>query len=1241
MNDPGETVQSSAAGEGYVVENIDKKAAEEEEEHRVSTLEVGDDVNRNREGEEDQVYGGSVEAEENVVQVKKLPELRELKTKVHLEGENLNDFAEENCQLKIRSVKSDSNEYREHDTSGETEEVVSVKKVQSEGENLVSPVADDDVAEDNPEMKKMSTRRRADKSDNNEDQKHGNSDETEGGVVLVKKQPEPRGRKKKLQSEGENLVSPVADSSTAEENRQLKKMPTGSSDKSDHNEDQEFGTSDETEEVVLVKKQPERRGRKRKVQSEEEKRNSPITDDGENFEPKTNRNRKEGRKKKVGRPMKKEDNDSSNEERTLEEPEGSIGAIRSDEEISQGKSISAINEESEQPVSSSSGYSLGAFKCPVVDEKPKATRRMKKDEKGNDIVSNMCHQCQRNDKGRVVRCNKCSRKRYCVPCMTRWYPKMSDEDFAAACPVCLLNCNCKSCLRLDVPIELTNLKAEVSDENKVIYSKFILQTLVPFLKKFNEDQTLEKQVEAKIRGLSLTETTVKQAKSPDDESERVYCNNCKTSIIDFHRNCPNCLYDLCLACCLELRDGHLQGGKKVVVKKYVDNGPDYLHGINIETKSGGRCSKIKKSKGSVQTNPTDHFIPRSVWKANEDGSIPCPSKSNGGCGHGVLELRCMFPEDFIYQLLVKAEEMVKPCDLKDMTEGRNLCSNCSEEKQSDACVNKNIRKAASRGDSADDYLYCPRAIDIQHDDLKHFQWHWYKGEPVIVTDVLENTKGLSWEPMVMWRAFRQIKNLNHSKLLNVVAVNCLDWCEEEVNIRDFFKGYLDGRFDNFGWPKIHKLKDWPPSSLFEEHLPRHGSEFISSLPFKAYTHPREGFLNLAVKLPEKTLKPDLGPKTYIAYGVTEELGRGDSVTKLHCDMSDAVNILTHTQAVPLTPAHLECINELKRQQFIHDQIEIFDQKVEDITFHKKNDEVMKLSHTHTSENATDIGVRVEKDPPNVSIVRADQTTSEGETNTDSGMSNKNRIEAVCVTKTEKADESYQPCQEIFSSIEAGEGKAMAITQRSAAETSASITSKLKHDETHNYDSEIQGEEGLELEGIGKVDGGALWDIFRREDVPKLREYLLKHHKEFRHVFGSPVQQVFHPIHDQCFYLTFEHKKQLQEEFGIEPWTFVQQLGEAVFIPAGCPHQVRNLKSCIKVALDFVSPENVDECVRLTEEFRLLPQDHKAQEDKLEVKKMAVHAMINAVTELDPSFAKVLSVLSDTKGKKKKIGKSKK
>lgn len=37
-----------------------------------------------------------------------------------------------------------------------------------------------------------------------------------------------------------------------------------------------------------------------------------------------------------------------------------------------------------------------------------------------------------------------------------------------------------------------------------------------------------------------------------------------------------------------------------------------------------------------------------------------------------------------------------------------------------------------------------------------------------------------------------------------------------------------------------------------------------------------------------------------------------------------------------------------------------------------------------------------------------------------------------------------------------------------------------------------------------------------------------------------------------------------------------------------------------MAVDFVSPENVEECLRLTEEFRQLPKNHKAREDKLEV-----------------------------------------
>lgn len=77
-------------------------------------------------------------------------------------------------------------------------------------------------------------------------------------------------------------------------------------------------------------------------------------------------------------------------------------------------------------------------------------------------------------------------------------------------------------------------------------------------------------------------------------------------------------------------------------------------------------------------------------------------------------------------------------------------------------------------------------------------------------------------------------------------------------------------------------------------------------------------------------------------------------------------------------------------------------------------------------------------------------------------------------------------------------------------------------------------------------------------------------------------------------------KALREECEVDVFTIIQFLGDAVFIPAGAPHQVRNLNSCIKVAGDFVAPQGIDQCLIITDQFRNLSERHSNHQDKLQV-----------------------------------------
>ena len=54
--------------------------------------------------------------------------------------------------------------------------------------------------------------------------------------------------------------------------------------------------------------------------------------------------------------------------------------------------------------------------------------------------------------------------------------------------------------------------------------------------------------------------------------------------------------------------------------------------------------------------------------------------------------------------------------------------------------------------------------------------------------------------------------------------------------------------------------------------------------------------------------------------------------------------------------------------------------------------------------------------------------------------------------------------------------------------------------------------------------------------------------------------------------------------------------------------MRNIHNCIKVAEDFVSPENLEWCFYQTEEFRHLTDNHTNHEDKLQIKVLSFYLL---------------------------------
>lgn len=269
-------------------------------------------------------------------------------------------------------------------------------------------------------------------------------------------------------------------------------------------------------------------------------------------------------------------------------------------------------------------------------------------------------------------------------------------------------------------------------------------------------------------------------------------DNCHTSIVNFHRSCtnPGCSYDLCLTCCNELREHFQPGGREGETSKqqFLDRSNDqdtkkkekaYSNGLKPAGSSNTACGM--KSKTDLISDFPD-------WYATDNGSIPCPPKERGGCGTSLLELRRICEPSFVQGLIKSADEVVGGFTLPpvDVMQKCSFCAVLGHDNESDN-LHPGLRKAASREDTCDNFLFVPSAANSDNAALKHFQIHWTKGEPVIVRDVLDKTNGLSWEPMVMWRAFRETGAGSKLKeeTRSVFAIDCLDWCQVSLGFYNF------------------------------------------------------------------------------------------------------------------------------------------------------------------------------------------------------------------------------------------------------------------------------------------------------------------------------------------------------------------------------------------------------------------------------------------------------------------------
>uniref|UniRef100_A0A1J3CJA9 Lysine-specific demethylase JMJ25 n=1 Tax=Noccaea caerulescens TaxID=107243 RepID=A0A1J3CJA9_NOCCA len=703
-----------------------------------------------------------------------------------------------------------------------------------------------------------------------------------------------------------------------------------------------------------------------------------------------------------------------------------------------------------------------------------------------------CHWCGTKGFRDLVRCLSCEREFFCLDCIEK-RNKGSKEEVEKKCPVCHGSCRCRVCsVTMSGVTECKDSQSVRSDIDRVLHLHYAVCMLLPVLKEINAEDKVKVENDAEIKAEP-------QICSSELTSDDRLLHSRDSAVVDLQKRCtrsssvPRLSYD----------QDRSQG--------------------NLYRKVGPvKCSNGIKSLKPPVSN---------VW---EDKSLKdCKRKEVKGCSNN-LSLRNVFPLELTSKLEISAEEIVSCYELPEILHRFSGCPFCRGiEKQSSSSSSDSHLKEASRRkeDATGNFLYYPKVMDLQQNNLEHFQTHWSKGHPVIVRSVLKGGSSLIWDPVDMLCSYLMNSN---SKTGN--TTECMDWFEVEIGVRQMFLGSFRGKAETNTCQEKLKLDGWLSSSLFQEQFPNHFDDILKLLPIPHYMDPKRGLLNIATNLPDTIQTPNLGPCLNISYRSGEEYANHNSVKKLGFETCDTVDILLHVTETPVSTKQICRIGKL-------------------------------MNNVGRSKN-------LEK----------------GKASKFARGKKEERFEASYVQR-----DSSRDC------------------------SSSDSESSQYYLGTEYKGSEFQGEERESCNDPCEAESrsnscGAQWDVFQKQDVSKLLEYIKNHSLELEPM-DSSKKQVSHPLLEQSYYLAEHHKARLKEEFDVEPWSFDQFVGEAVIIPAGCPYQNRKNKSCVNAVLNFLSPEHVAESIKRVDELNQLPQSVKTKANKIEVKKMAIHKISEAVKEI--------------------------